>query len=305
MNPAVGRWAEISVRAESEAADDLAALFRQHCRGGAVIEEIPASLPSQGSGPGGQVTVRGFLPAEDERTRRKLEIALLLLAQNSAISQLSVRVMAPEDWSESWKAYFPPQHIGERLVIVPTWHEYDPLPEELVIRLDPGMAFGTGLHATTRLCLRSLERLLRPGMRVLDVGTGSGILSIAAALLGAAEVQALDIDPLAVDVARGNFELNGCTVARAELGALGDDSRGTAPFQGGGYDLLLVNILARVIIRLAAALPGALAGDGVCVASGILVEQCEGVADALTAHGLAVEERLVEENWAALVARKP
>lgn len=295
------RWVEISVEADQASVDDLVSLLGRYCVGGAVVESCP---DSQGST--GRVTVKGFLLAQDERTRRKLEVALLLLSRVSPISEPRVKLLEPEDWSESWKAFFPPQHIGEHTVIVPTWQEYVPQPHEMVIRLDPGMAFGTGLHASTRLCLVAIERLLRPGMKVLDVGTGSGILAISAALHGAGHVQALDIDPVAVQVARENVSLNGVSsIVRVERGTLGASPSPEVPQHAeSGYDLLLVNILAEVIIGMASAIADALRPGGLYVGSGIISERANDVAQALTEAGLPVDERPQEEDWVALIGHK-
>ena len=144
------RWLEISVEADRESVDDLVGLLGRHCPGGAAVEYRPVETLQ---GVGERATVKGFLPACDKETCRKLEIVLLLLGQTSPISAPQIRTLEPRDWSESWKAFFPPQHIGARTVIVPTWRDHTPGPGEVVIRLDPGMAFGTGLHASTRLCL--------------------------------------------------------------------------------------------------------------------------------------------------------
>lgn len=296
------RWVEISVEAEHAAVDDLAALLGRYCQGGAVVEDRPPKIARH---PSRRAIVKGFLPASDEETRQKLEIALLLLSRNSPVSEPRIRVLEPEDWAESWKAYFPPRRVGERLVIVPTWHSYDPRPGEQIIHLDPGMAFGTGLHPTTRLCLLALQRLLTPAARVLDVGTGSGILAIGAAHLGAVEVHAIDIDPVAVEVARENVILNGVEdivqVARATLGAYA----GQVPrHDGSGYHLVLANILAEIIAEMAADLAATLAPDGHLVASGIIADKADLVLAALEPAGLQIRERLQEEDWVALVAQR-
>lgn len=301
------RWLEISVEVEREAIDDLVSLLGRYCTGGAVVEDRPAPIAQQ---PTMRATVKGFLPIWDQETRQKLEVALLLLSKVSPISEPRCVVLEPEDWAESWKAYFPPQHIGHHTVIVPTWIDYARQPGEIILRLDPGMAFGTGLHATTRLCLAALERLVRPGIRVLDVGTGSGILSIAAALQGAGHVQALDIDAVAVEVARQNVAYN-------DVAALVDVSRGTisaepsfagsldAPtHEGTGYALLLVNIFAETIIGMAPAISQALRAGGQYVATGIIQEKADDVVLALQQVGLVVDQRLEEEDWVALVGRR-
>jgi len=140
------RWVEISVEVEREAVDDLVSLLGRYCTGGAVVEDRPAPISQE---PTTRATVKGFLPVWDAETLRKLEVALLLLGKVSPISEPRVRVLEPEDWAYSWRAFFPPQHIGQHTVVVPTWHEYTPQPGEVILHLDPGMAFGTGLHATT------------------------------------------------------------------------------------------------------------------------------------------------------------
>ncbi len=306
------RWVEIAVEAERGAVDDVVNLLNRYCTGGAVVEELAPPLYGaggtllEGGEPTARVTVKGFLPTGDRATLQKLEIALLLLARTGAISEPRVRVLADKDWAEAWKAFFPPLPIGERLVVVPTWVDYAPKPYEIILRLDPGMAFGTGLHASTRLCLVALERLLAPGARVLDVGTGSGILAIAAALLGAGEVWAIDNDPVAAQVAAENAALNGVQgrvqVAWATLPGLAPSA--VPLFTQGGFDLLLINILAEVIIPLASSIAAALRPGGRFVASGILVEKGEAVAKALEGAGLDVEEHLIEEGWIALIGRK-
>lgn len=303
MTETLKRWVEISVQADREAVDDLVGLFNRYCRGGAIVEQ---RVDERSGDPAQYATVKGFLPTGDEDTLHKLEVALLLLARVTTISEPQVRTLEPEDWSESWKAYFEPQRIGQRTAIVPTWREYTPQPGEIVVRIDPGMAFGTGLHATTRLCLVALERQALPGVRVLDVGTGSGILAIAAALQGAPAVDALDIDALSVQVAQDNVALNGVAVRVARGTLRGSDTSAEVPVQAAsGYGLVLANILAEVIIALAPALADALAPGGTLVASGIIGEKGDMVTAALSAAGLTVVERLEENDWLALIAHKP
>jgi len=297
------RWVEISVEADQDSVDDLVNLLGRHCTGGAVVEDRPADPAQSAPHP---VTVKGFLPVWEEETLRKLEVVLLLLGRTSPISEPRIRVLEPEDWAESWKAFFPPQHIGEHTVIVPTWREVAPQPGEIIIRLDPGMAFGTGLHATTRLCLRALEHLLRPGMKVLDVGTGSGILAVSAALQGATHVDAVDTDPVAVEVAWQNVVLNqvGDRVAVAR-GTLGGAPLPDVPMHAAtDYDLLLANILAEVIADMAPAIASALHSGGIYITSGILREKAEMVTTALEQAGLVVDQRDDEEGWAALIGHK-
>ncbi len=303
MGLADTRWVEIAVEAGREAVDDLLGLLSKHCPGGAAMEDLREgprfSTPDR-------VIVKGYVPEGDQATLQKLEIALLLLSRTAPISEPRVRLLQPEDWTEAWKAFFPPLPIGEHLVVVPTWVEYEVQPGQVPLYLDPGMAFGTGLHATTRLCLIALERLLAPGMTVLDVGTGSGILSIAAALLGAAQIDAMDVDPVAVKVAQENAVLNKVAERIAVRHAtLEGRSTPRAPvYRGEPHDLLLINILAEIIIDLAGSLPLHLKPGGHCIASGIIIEKADEVRQALKAVGLTVTEQLEEGGWVALVARQ-
>jgi ribosomal protein L11 methyltransferase len=295
------RWLEISVEAGRECVDDVVNFLGRYCVGGAVVEDRPDEKARAG-----RVTVKGFLPIWDQETCRRLEIALLLLGKASPISEPRITSLEPEDWAESWKAFFPPQHIGAHTVIVPTWHEYAPKPGEVVMRLDPGMAFGTGLHASTRLCLVAVERLLQPGMSVLDVGTGSGILAISAALQGAESAQAIDIDPVAVEVARENVRLNGVeATVHVERATLGESASGEVPLHAAGdYDLVLANILAEVITAMAPAIARALRIGGTFIGSGIISEKAEGVVCALRDAGLVLDERLQEDDWVALIGHR-
>lgn len=302
--PAVGgRWVEISVQASRDSVDDLVRLFGRHCVGGAVVEEMATD---QVPVPGDRVTVKGFLPESDEIVRHKLEVALLLLSRTACISEPQITFLDPEDWASCWKAFFPPQHIGKRTVIVPSWEEYEPSAGDVIIWMDPGMAFGTGLHASTRLCLEAIERLMRPGVSVLDVGTGSGILAISAALQGATRVDAIDVDPVAVDVAAQNAARNGISalvqITRATLGTAPSPE---VPIHAiVGYDLLLVNILAEVIVRMAPAMARALRDGGSFVASGIIQDRADLVVEALHRAGLVIGERLQMDDWVAIVGHK-
>ncbi len=302
---AMGDWVEISVACDSAAADDLAAYLSRYCAGGAAVEQLRTD--PNGRDIEARWRVKGFVPADDQATQQKIEIALLLLSRDGSISEPLTRLLQHRDWAEAWKEHFPVLRIGQRLVVAPTWREHTPADGEVVVRLDPGMAFGTGLHATTRLCMVALEGLVRPGDRVLDVGAGSGILSIAAALLGAGAVSAVDVDPICVQVTAENARLNG--VADRVTAAAGTLDTGGAPrvplVQETGYDLVLANILAEVIIDMAHDFTRVLRRGGRLVVSGILAEKAADVAEALEAEGLQLDDRLLENGWAALVASRP
>jgi ribosomal protein L11 methyltransferase len=251
---------------------------------------------------GQPITVRGYLPRNREgaRRRRQLEEALWHLGTIWPIPSPTVREVHEEDWANAWKEHFFAHRVGERLVIKPSWREFEAGPDDLVIKLDPGMAFGTGLHPTTKLCLVLLETLVRGGEQVLDVGTGSGILSLAAARLGATAVHAVDLDEVAVDAAQANVAVN-------ELEAIvsvGKGSAGDAP-AGATYDLVVANIIARVIVDLAVELAARVRPGGHLIASGILEVRAGEVAAALAAAGLELVDHRSEADWQALVCRKP
>lgn len=201
-----------------------------------------------------------------------------------------------EDWQNGWRKYYHPMDVGERLAIVPSWQEYETGRTKLV--LDPGLAFGTGGHETTYLCLEALDRLVRGGERVLDIGTGSGILAIAALKLGAAAAEGVDIDPVAVRTAGENAALNGVSGRlKVLVGDLSDQASGT-------YQIVTANIVANAIISLAPAVPGLLAEGGVFIASGIIDTRRDEVAAALQAAGLAVRELHEKRGWVCIVCAK-
>ncbi len=216
---------------------------------------------------------------------------------------LTVDHVANEDWENNWKQYYRPIEIGTRLLIVPEWLEAEET-DRVTLRLDPGLAFGTGSHATTRMCLAQLDKRIRGGERVLDLGCGSGILSIAALRLGAREAVACDIDEKAADVAYENAALNG--IGRDAYRVLHGDilkDHALRAAIGGGYDVVLANIVADVILALAPAVGGLLAEDGVFLCSGIIDERAEEVRAGLAAAGLEVLETQAEEGWYAFAAR--
>lgn len=201
-----------------------------------------------------------------------------------------------EDWQNGWRKYYHPMEIGSRLAVVPSWQQYD--TDRVQLTLDPGLAFGTGGHETTSLCLEALDQLVQGGERVLDIGTGSGILAIAALKLGAASAEGVDIDPVAVRTAGENAALNGVADKLTVLvGDLSDKATGQ-------YDLITANIVANAIISLAPALPSLMAPDAVFIASGIIDSRLEEVCAALTAAGLTVTEVREKRGWECILCRK-
>ena len=309
------RWARISVVTTHEGADLIANILMELGAAGTEIDDpslvneyIDAGLWDYTDLPRAEdtetVTVRAYLP-EDAR----LESSLLALAERIAALRhagaalgagtISHSFVADEDWAETWKAYIHTEKIGERIVVRPTWEEYTPSADEIVIELDPGAAFGTGAHATTAMCLRWLEHLVSPGMRVYDVGCGSGILAVAAAKLGAGEVIAMDYDPVAVSVAEENIRQNNVHNVVACESDLLSACEGAAP-----AELITANIIADVIIRLFAQLDRHLALGGTLLASGIIDDRIADVEYAAAQHGFTVLDMTCEKEWAAMIIRR-
>lgn len=274
---AMGRWAEIELAAVGDEQEIVAALLTEvaGCQGFAADA----------------TSVRGYLPVDE-----RLEATLLRLKE-AAARELTIRFVAEEDWANAWKQHFKPQRIGERMVIKPSWEDYTPQPNDLVIEMDPGMAFGTGLHATTRLCLRALETHLKPGETLADVGTGSGILAIGGVLLGAPTAVATDIDPLAVRIAQENIDRNhlGDRI-RAEERALPPE---------GPFDVVVANILPDVILGMAEELIGATRKGGLLIVSGIIEGRADEVRLGLQERGVTVVETQAEGEWVAILGRCP
>ena len=220
--------------------------------------------------------------------------------------EVSLQNLQEEDWEESWKQYYQPIPIGEKLLIVPQWLSPENPEHRIPVVLDPGMIFGTGAHASTQMCLRALEQTIHGGERVIDLGSGSGILSIAALLLGAQEATGVDIDPKAEDIARENAALNGLTSPkfRAVTGNVIGDKAMMESLSEGGYDVVLANIVADVIIPLSAVVPHFLRPDGVFICSGILNTRLPEVERAIEAAGLTITQREMQEDWCRLTARR-
>ena len=296
------RWLELSVDAPPEYAEPLSEIFRRYGEGGVAIEQPGGFNPDEGETPPApdQVTIKTYLPidATTQDRRGRIDAGARLIAKLAPVSALRERVASEDEWRDSWKEFFHPLRIGRRIVICPTWRDCETKPGDAVVHLDPGMAFGTGHHPTTRMCLEALERAVSPGDRVLDLGCGSGILSIAAAKLGAASVLGVEIDAVAVRSARANVEMN-------EVGDRAEIIRGTLPSAKAppqSFDLALANISARVIVDMAAHIADCVAPGGTLIASGVIEAHLAGVISALESAGATVRERTMDGDWAALEA---
>ena len=309
-------WLEFSIQTDREAAEAVSELFNRFGTGGAVVEQV-FKEPREKADDDVPLTIKTFIPAHAVKTRQTLELALHLLSCIRYLPEPRIRLLPKEEWAESWKHHFFVQHIGERIVVVPSWIEYAPQAREIIIHLDPGLAFGTGLHPSTRLCLQAMEHILKPGDNVLDVGTGSGILSIAAVKMGASSVLALDTDLLASKVARQNVDLNEVShhvhvtrgsIAKTPVGlalsSCGDASPSTCTLRTASYDLTVANIIAEVIIELAEALAASLAPNGHLIVSGIIRDREEAVRTSLSAVGLKIVAEYEEGDWLALLGNR-
>ena len=306
------QWSEVSISTVSEAQDVVAEIFHDLGASGVVIEDpevVNGYIQAGGfdysdmppAEENGLVLVKAYLPDDGELATRMQELNRRLEEmQQSAPGpwgpcRVSSALVRDEDWADNWKAYFHTEKVGALLVVRPAWEEYEASPDDIVISLDPGAAFGTGTHPTTAMCLRELELLVRGGMRVFDVGTGSGVLAIAAAKLGAGEVVAMDYDGTAVKFAEENIQRNGLD----GIISLGQGDL-LAGFEGKA-DLICANLIADLVIRLVPQLDGHLAEGGRLLASGIITERLADVTAAVTAAGFTVMRAVEEQGWAALV----
>jgi ribosomal protein L11 methyltransferase len=313
-----GAWLELAVSADHEAVEAVSEILSRAAPGGTSVE--PATeLVEEGLAARVDLTrparVRAYLPILDPvAVRAAVARADRALGHLQAfglrpIGDLAISVVHEADWANAWKAHFPVLRVGRRIVIRPTWRRHRRRPGDVVLALDPGMAFGTGLHPTTRLCLAALESLADRGVlssggaddgpaRVLDVGSGSGILSIAAALLGARSVLAVDVDPLAVDASAANARRN-------RLGRVIRAREGSAPSGEGPFDIVLANLIASLLIALADGLVEDLRPGGTLLASGIFENREADVVAAFRARGLELADRRAEGDWVALELCRP
>jgi ribosomal protein L11 methyltransferase len=300
-------WAEIACEVPAAMVDAMADFLVELTGNGVGVENLQLdtfSLDTLDDTP--TKTVKGYLPLDGSLEEMRIKVEQFLAENGPSFPGFVyappvITIVRNEDWANNWKVHFKPVRIGERLVIKPTWEEYQKLPEDLVIQIDPGMAFGTGAHPTTRMCLESMERIClhenggKLPSPVLDVGTGSGVLSIAAALLGAERIVAVDIDPEAVRVTQENLELN-------EVASVVEASTTPLDEVSGEFVVVVANILAEELVRLAGELSAKLAPGGWLILSGILTEKAEMVAAAFPELEMIESPR--EAEWSCLTLRK-
>lgn len=263
--------------------------------GGVVTEDLP---PQNGSVRG---QVKGYFYS-DEAGLKKLAYLKKkvekLTAEGRMVCNMGCCEVDDADWANAWKEHFHTRLVGEHIVIKPSWQAYQPGAEDIVIELDPGMAFGTGTHATTAMCLKMIEQYVGDGDHVLDVGTGSGVLMVAARKCGAELVWGVDNDPVAVTIARENLLLN--NVAEADFSVFSAELVGGI---GRRFDVVVANILTSVVIELVPALKDVMRDSGLFICSGIIEEKREAVEAALQGHGFAIEKIMHEDAWICIAAR--
>ncbi|MFI8493399.1 50S ribosomal protein L11 methyltransferase [Peribacillus butanolivorans] len=310
------KWSEFAIHTTNEAVEPVSNILHEAGASGVVIEDPlelvkerenvfgeiyhlnPADYPDEGVLIKAYLPVNSFLGETVDAIKESIN-NLLLFDIDLGKNVVSISEVNEEEWATAWKKYYNPVKISERFTIVPTWEDYTPVSsDELIIELDPGMAFGTGTHPTTVMCIQALERTVQPGDLVVDVGTGSGVLSIAAALLEAKQVQSLDLDDVAVQSAKQNVELNNVQDrVSVSQGNLLDGVNEQA-------DVVVANILAEVIMSFTDDVAKVVKPGGYFIASGIIQPKKQDVKDAIIASGFTVEETILMEDWVAIIAKR-
>lgn len=308
-------WIEIQIETIHEMVDLVADILYDAGVNGVIIED-PADIrlvierqdetelidPALVNNCPDKVTVKGYLSADEnlhdrlEMVRERLE-ELAMKCECCGSLKLTTGEVSEEDWAESWKKYYKPIKIGKNIVIKPSWEDYNARGGDVVIEIDPGMAFGTGTHETTALCIQLLEKYSMSGIRVIDIGSGSGILSIVSAKLGVTQVEAYDIHNNVVEIAKKNVRLNGMEhIVRVQKGDLFEKVEGKA-------DLIVANIIADVIIKMSQTVKEHLNPGGIFISSGIIKDRSDEVKEALKENDMKIIEELVLNEWVALVAK--
>lgn len=311
------KWSELSVHTTNEAIEAVSNIMHEAGASGVVIEDSddltkeradqfgeiwsldPEDFPTEG------VILKAYLPVNSflGETVEAIKLAINNLVAfdiNLGANLVTISEVNEEEWATAWKKYYHPVKISKRFTIVPTWETYEPVSsDELIIELDPGMAFGTGTHPTTVMSLQALEKTVKPGHRVIDVGTGSGVLAIGAALLDAKEVHALDLDDVAVTAARINVKLN---KVQNKINVVHGNLLDTIDEPG---DVVVANILAEIIISFTDDAFQAVKPGGIYITSGIISAKKNDVKDALEASGFIVEDVMMMEDWVTIISKKP
>ncbi len=310
------KWIEVQIKTTTEAEEIVANIMYDLGVTGLAIEDPKDILAFQQSEKDWdfidpslikqdyeEVIIKAYFP-ESEDLIDKIELIRDSIEKNiydnfdKPLGQVTISEVYEKDWAESWKKYYKPTKIGNRIIIKPTWEQYQKEEGELVIELDPGMAFGTGTHETTIMCIEILEKYVKEGHIVYDIGTGSGILSIVAAKLGAKQVIGVDLDELSINVSKENVKLNGVdNIVDIRIGNLLDVVEGKA-------DIIVSNIIAEVIIELIESLDDYLKESGIFIASGIITEKVDMVTQALERNDYRVIEEKIMGDWVAVVSTK-
>jgi ribosomal protein L11 methyltransferase len=311
------KWSEISIHTTNEAVEPISNILHEAGASGVVIEDPfeltkeredqfgeiyqlnPNDYPEEGVIVKAYLPVNSFLGETVEAIKESIN-NLIIYNIDVGINKVTISEVHEEEWATAWKKYYHPVKISERFTIVPTWEEYSPVnSDELIIELDPGMAFGTGTHPTTVMCIQALERTVKAGDKVIDVGTGSGVLSIAAAMLEAEQIRAYDLDEVAVRSARLNIKLN--KVSEVVTVAQNNLLDGVEDLSA---DVVVANILAEVILRFTEDVARVVKPEGYFIASGIIQPKKDQVKEALIQVGFEIEESILMEDWVALIAKK-
>lgn len=331
------RWHEVTIHTTEEATEAISNFIHELGAGGVSIEESGTlnkprdtslgqwyELPLNDI-PEGQAVIKGYFSEGTDveavyEQIKQFTVSLSEFGLDPGQPVFGLTEVDDEDWANAWKQYFKPLKVSDRLTIKPTWEEYEPSsPEELILELDPGMAFGTGTHATTALCLRTLEKVVQPGDDVIDVGTGSGVLAIAAAKLGANHVLALDLDPVAVSSASENTKLNGMedriTVKLSDLLQVLNEAKAEQSGQASDAStgslgvklpvrVVVANILAEIIVLFVKDVYDVLESGGKYVVSGVIASKRELVEAKLVETGFTIDEVTEEQDWVVITASK-
>ena len=298
------KWLELCVDVPPEFVEPISHIFYKYGCGGVSIESPADFNPDEGEvAPVPETfSVRTYIPKDDSTDERRanIEIGVKLINHLHPIEPLKETEIKDEDWETNWKQYFHPIRVGRKLVICPTWQEHASLRDDVIIFLDPGMAFGTGHHPTTRMCMELLEDTIVGGEKIIDLGCGSGILSVTAVKLGALSSIGFEIESNASKVAKENCVLNGVDESVEVFNSTLPDYR----YSEGVFDLALANISAKVIIELADHLTKGLRSGGKLILSGVLENALEDVRDVFEPLGVVFEKVMTDSDWTAVLATK-